>query len=232
MKAKEKPNLKSEHWNLKRLCRAWVNALSQPTSVQRDLSVTEASFEYSTVYASTSCASTKQRKWDTTTGLTPASSSAGGCNVLQSEHNWFLTLNTANWPKYDRPSMYYFAFVKSTTTKLIHHFTLSVSILVWWRKRVCVWFILECYTGSLKWIENALEMISIRILEQAYYSDIRDLNPAIYMLINFSLKSQRNASLTYSKKHFIKPQSDHSANVFSVIVMKYRFVISRRDNMR
>lgn len=61
----------------------------------------------------------------------------------------------------------------------------------------------------------ATVMISIRILEQTDYSDIRDLNPAMYMLINFSLKSQKNPPLTFSEKHFIMP---HSANLFNVIV--------------
>lgn len=35
--------------------------------------------------------------------------------------------------------------------------------------------------------------------------------------------------LPLEKKHFIKPQCDHSLNVFNVKVMKQRFVISQRD---
>lgn len=91
------------------------------------------------------------------------------------------------------------------------------------------------HTGTLRWDPQ----VNIKCYSDDFNTnirtgllfDIKDLNPVIYMLINFSLESQRNAPLTFSKKHFIKPQCDHSANLFNVILMKCRFVISRRDKV-
>ena len=148
----------------------WANALT--TTIARSqgqsniflIQNCEVGFT-SAVYPSTSCSSTKQRKQDTITEWTCASSSTGGC--------------APEWP-----------WIQQTDQS----------------KLWCV-----VHTGMLHWEPQvnkkiALVMISIWILEQVYYSDISYLNPTIYMLINFSLKSQRNASLTFCEKHFIKPQ--------------------------
>lgn len=98
------------------------------------------------------------------------------------------------------------------------------------KTRVCS--TLERYAGILKQIENAFVTISIEILEQTYYSGVRDLNPAIYMLINFSLKSQGNTPLAFREKHFIKPQWSQCKFIQCHSYEVYKFVISRRDNVR